>query len=109
VDNGLVDGAAGRRVLRLECYRAEGLLVLGEIVSEQIEESLGLLRAEIDALEMFQLDFLCGVLTDDAEYEEKIPHTDADADAVGIAFAVLLGAAGDDVRLVGWRLGLGHR
>ncbi len=31
---------------------AEGLLVLGEVVTEDVPESFGLLRAEIDSLEV---------------------------------------------------------
>src|ERR1017187_1788666 len=57
----LVDGAAGRSELRLQRKRAERLFVLGEVVAENVEQRLGLLRTEVDALEVFHLD-LCGRL-----------------------------------------------
>ena len=52
VRHALVDGAARWRELRLEGQRAEGLLVLGEVVAEDVVQGLGLLRAEVDALEV---------------------------------------------------------
>ena len=36
----------------LEGEGAEGLLVLGEVVAEDVPEGLGLLGAEVDALEV---------------------------------------------------------
>src|SRR5271156_4996924 len=41
------------RLLRLERYVAEGLLILGQVLTEGVPESLGLLRGEVDALGIF--------------------------------------------------------
>ena len=52
----LVDGAAsGDELLGFKGDGAEGLLVLGEVVVEDVGEGLGLLRAEVDSLEVLTL------------------------------------------------------
>src|SRR5882757_5146544 len=86
----LVDGAAGLGEL-LEGDGAEGLLVLGEIVAEHVPESLSLLRAEVDALEVFDGEFVGALLAHGPEDEEEVPDAHADLDAVGVAVAVVFG------------------
>jgi hypothetical protein len=108
MDTDLVNWAAGSHDLRLERDWSEGLLVLSEIVPEQVQQRFRLLRADVDALEVFHLDFIGGVLADDAEDEEEVPHAHAGLDAVGVAIAVLIGASCDDAGLVGGLLGLTH-
>jgi hypothetical protein len=87
----LVDGTAGVREL-LESDGAEGLLVLGEVVAEDVPEGLGLLGAEVDALEVGDAEFLRGLLGHGAEDEEEIPDAHADLNAVGVSVAVVRGA-----------------
>ena len=85
----LVDRAAGRRELRLEREGAEGLLVLGEVVAEDVQQRLGLLGTEVDALEVVDLDLVGRLLVHGAEDEEEVPDAHADLDAVGVAVAVV--------------------
>src|SRR5215469_6139765 len=86
-DAALVDGAFGRGELRFESERAEGLFVLGDVVTEEVPESLGLLGAKVDALEVAELDLVGGLLGHGAEDEEEVHDAHADLDAVGIAVA----------------------
>ncbi len=86
----LVDGAAGVWEL-LEGDGAEGLLVLGEVVPEDVPEGFGLLRADIDALEVADIEDVGIVLAHGAEDEEEVPDAHADLDAVGVSVAVIGG------------------
>jgi hypothetical protein len=88
----LVDGAAGGdELLGFEGDGAEGLLVLGEVVVEDVGEGFGLLGAEIDSLEVGEVDLFGGVLGHGSEDEEEVPYAHADLDAVGVAFAIVGG------------------
>src|ERR1700737_3781369 len=89
----LVDGAWLWYVLGLEGEGAEGLLVLGEVVAEDVPEGLGLLGAKVDTLEVAELDLVGCVLGHGAEDEEEVPDTHADLHAVGVAVAVVLGGS----------------
>ena len=79
--------------MRLERNRSEGLLILGEVLAEHVPESLGLLRTEIDAVMIFDVDLVGRVLMSDAEIEEEIPDAYAHLNAVGIGFAIIRGLA----------------
>ncbi len=103
----LVDGAGGRRKLRLEGEVAEGLFVLGEVVAEDVPEGLGLLGAEIDALEVIELDLFGCALAHGSEDEEEVPDAHADLDAVGIAVAIVGGGGELDFGLSRTGFGLG--
>src|SRR5260370_37140335 len=87
----LVDGPAGLREM-FEGDGAEGLLVLGEVVAEHVPEGFGLLRAEVDALEVFDGELVGALLAHGPEDEEEVPDAHADLDAVGVTVAVILGA-----------------
>src|SRR5947208_16357199 len=87
----LVDRAGGMGEL-LKGDGAEGLLVLGQIMAEHVPEGFGLLRAEVDALEVPDGELVRALLTHSAEDEEEVPYAHADLDAVGVAVAVVLGA-----------------
>ncbi len=87
----LVDGSAGVGEL-LKGDGAEGLLVLGEVVAEHVPEGLGLLRAKVDALEVFDGELVGALLAHGPEDEEEVPDAHTDLDAVGVAVAVVLGA-----------------
>jgi hypothetical protein len=102
-----VDRAAGLWEL-FEGDGAEGLLVLGKIVAEDVPESLGLLRAEVDALEVLDGELVGCVLRHGAEDQEEVPYTHAHLDAVGVAVAIVLGGGELEGGLVCGRVLLAH-
>jgi hypothetical protein len=103
-----VDGTVGLRRDLLQRDLTEGLLVLSEIVAEDVPEGLGLLRAEIDAFEVFDDELFGALLGHGAEDEEEIPYAHADLHAVGVVFAVALGGGELEGRLIGRLVGLAH-
>src|SRR5690348_5302944 len=105
----LMDGAAGLGEVLLQRKRAEGLLVLGEVVAEDVPQCLGLLRAEVDALEVADVDLFGALLRHGAEDEEEVPDAHAYLDAVGVALAVVFGGGDFEGRLAAGRwVGLAH-
>ena len=103
----LMDGAAGQRKLLVESDGAEGLLVLGEVVGQHVYERLCLLRTEVDALEVFDAEFVGRVLAHGAEDEQKVPDGHAHLDTVCISVAIIGGGREIEFRL-GGGLGLAH-
>ena len=85
--------------MRLKRNRSEGLLILGKVLAEHVPQSFGLLRAEVDAMMIFDVDLVGGVLMSDAEIEEEIPDAYAHLNAVGIGFAIIRGLAELDLGL----------
>jgi hypothetical protein len=81
-------------------------------MAEDVPEGLGLLRAEIDALEVLDVKLFGSVLGHGAEDEEEVPYAHADLNAVGVVFAIVLGIGESECglfgRLVGRGLGLAH-
>jgi hypothetical protein len=106
-----VDGTGGWGELGFEGEGAEGLLVLGEVVTEDVPQGFGLLGAEVDALEVVELNLFRGVLGHGTEDEEEVPDAHSDLDAVGVAVAVV-GSRGEldiGLGLVGFGFrGLAH-
>jgi hypothetical protein len=102
----LVDGAAALRQFGLERDGAEGLFVLGEVVAQEVEEGLSLLRAEIDALEVLDVELLGGVLVHGAKDEGEVPDAHPDLHAVGVAAAEVRGTGDLDFGLSGLCRGL---
>ena len=90
----LVDGAAALRQFGLERDGAEGLFVLGEVVAQEVEECLGLLRAKVDALKVLDVELLGGVLVHGAKDEGEVPDAHPDLHAVGVV-AAEVGGTGD--------------
>jgi hypothetical protein len=85
--------------------RPEGLLVLGDVVSEDVEQGFGLLRTEIDSLKVFHLDLIRRRTAKSAEYEHEVPHRETNLNAVGVGVAVVGGfVQGDAGLLFGTRL-----
>jgi len=84
---------------RIELDLTEGILIADDVLLQDAEQGLGLLRAQIDSLEVVDLDLRFCLLMKSAEGEEEIPHADADLHAVGIAFAVGIGIDKFDVGL----------
>ena len=77
--------------LRLQVQRAEGLLVLREVLPQHVPQRLGLLRAQEDGLVVADGHLLGAFARSQAEYELKIPHAHAHLHAVGIGLAVVGG------------------
>jgi hypothetical protein len=75
--------------------------VASNVLLKQAEQRFGLLRAEINPLEIANLYLCFGLLLHGAEGEEKIPDVDAHLHAVGIVFAIIGRIAQLDLRL--WR------
>ena len=84
----------------LEGDGAEGLFVLGEVVIEDVGEGLGLLGAEIDSLEVGEVDLFGSLLGHGSEDEEEVPDAHADLNAVGVAVAVVRGGGEVELRLI---------
>src|SRR6185437_1269697 len=96
----------GKRLLGLQINSPEGLLILRQVLSQQIPESLGLLRTDIDSLKVSQDDFVGGILAGGAKHQHKVPYTGPYLNAVGIAVAIVLRLNDVDI----WRRirGLAH-
>jgi len=75
----------------LEFDFSERRFVLIYILLQNIEQSLCLLRAEVDALKIVNRDVVRCRLIDAAEHEEEVPKIDSDLYAVGIILAVFGG------------------
>ena len=111
---GLVDGAGGDYEaglaggLVVERDVAEGLLVLGDVLREDVGEGFGLLRAEVNALGVVNGEVLAGLLLEGAEDEHEVPDGEADLDGVGVGVAVVGGFVEGDGGVVGIRDGFGH-
>ena len=69
----------------------ESGFVLGHVLLQDVEQRLGLLGAEVDALEIVDGHHVRGSLVDPAEHEEEIPQIHADLNAIGIVLPVLGG------------------
>ena len=74
---------------RVEFDFAESGLVAGDVLLQQPEQSLGLLRAQVDALKVANLDLGFALLLHSAKDEEEIPHIHSHLHTVGIGFPIL--------------------
>ena len=83
--------------LRLQVERAEGLLVLGQILPQHIPQGLGLLRAEKDGLMVADGDLVGAFAGGQAEDQLEVPDADANLHAVGVGLAVVGGL--DEIHL----------
>src|ERR1035437_7738036 len=103
----LVDGTLREVVaLRLGVERAEGLLVLGQVLPQHIPQGLGLLRAQKNRILVADGDLVGDVAGCQAEDQLEVPHADADLDAVSIGLAVVGGLDEVHLRLLrGWTHG----
>src|SRR5271157_4010484 len=75
--------------LRLQFDFAKGGLVLRDVLLQNAEQRLGLLRADVDALETVDDDVLRRGLVHAAEQEKEIPQIHPHLDAVGVALPVV--------------------
>src|SRR5579872_3974004 len=84
----LVHRALGTHA-RVKLDFPEGAFIPGDILLQKTQQCLGLLRTQIDALEVFDLDMALGLLLQRAEDQEEVPDVDPHLHTVGIVFAVL--------------------
>src|ERR1700744_6524215 len=73
----------------LQCNGAKGLLILRNVLSEDVPKRLGLLRAEIDALQVLDGYGIGCVLMHEAKRQEEIPDAQAHLHAIGGGIAFL--------------------
>jgi hypothetical protein len=83
----------------IELDLTEGALVADDILLQQSEQCLGLLRAEVDALEVANLDLRFGLLLQGSEHHEEVPDIHPHLHAVGVGLAVVGSIDQLDVRL----------
>jgi hypothetical protein len=90
---------ASRGHARIEFDFSESAFVTDDILLENVEQGLGLLRAQIDSLEI--IDFYLGLalLLQGAESEKEIPYVHPHLHAVGVVFAVFGSVDELDIRL----------
>lgn len=67
----------------------KGRFVLVYVLLEDVEQRLGLLGAQVDALKIVDGHVIRGSLVDPAEHEKEIPKIHADLNAIGIVLPVL--------------------
>src|SRR5271157_1150868 len=75
----------------IEFDLAESVLVVDQVLLQDGVQRLGLLRAEIDSLEVADLDARFILLRQGAEDEKEVPDVDAHLHAVGVVLAVIGG------------------
>src|SRR2546423_6011795 len=80
----------GRGHARVELDLAERLLIIGDVLLQDGVQRLRLLRAQVHALEVADLDLARRLLLQRAEDEKEVPNVHADLHAVGVALAVVL-------------------
>ena len=74
---------------RLQTDFSERAFILADVLLQDVEERLGLLRADVHALEILDVNVVRSGLVDVAEHEEEIPEVNPNLNAVGVAFAVI--------------------
>ena len=86
---------------RVEFDFAEGGFVAVDVLLQQSEQRLGLLRTQVDALKITDLDLSFTLLLNGAKDEEKVPDIHSHLHAVGIGFPVIGSIGQLDIGL--WR------
>lgn len=94
--HGLLDQPTTR--LRLQLDFTERGFILRHILLQDIQKSLRLLRADVDALEILDADPVRRGLIHDAEEQKKIPEVNPDLHAVRVALTVVRGSLQLDIR-----------
>jgi transglutaminase-like putative cysteine protease/tetratricopeptide (TPR) repeat protein len=82
--------AAMLRHVRVELDLAESFFVVHYVLLKNGEQRFRLLRAEIDALKVIDLNLRGRLLLEGAEYQKEIPNVHAYLHAVGVVFAIVL-------------------
>jgi hypothetical protein len=73
---------------RIEFNFSKGAFVAAHVLLQQPEQGLGLLRAQVDALKVADLDLRFGLLLQCAKCEKEIPDVDPHLHAVRVGFPV---------------------
>src|SRR5437588_3340117 len=74
---------------RVKLDFAKGVFVAVDVLLQQGHQGLGLLRAQINALEVPHFHLRFGLLLQGAEDEKEIPHVDSDLHAVGVVLPII--------------------
>ena len=93
-----MDLAAGRDTW-VELYLSERALVARHILLQQGHQRLGLLRAQVNPLEVVQFDLRFGLLLQRPKDKEEVPHVHPNLHAIGIVLAVIRAINQLDIRL----------
>src|SRR5215471_12030253 len=83
-----VNGTGGMQV-RIQLNLAKCIFVLCDILLENRQQGLGLLRAYVDALKVRDLHLTFRLLLQSSEGKEKIPDADSYLHAVSVILAVV--------------------
>src|SRR5215472_6104200 len=75
----------------IELDFAEGLFVLDHVLLQDGHQRFGLLRAQVDSLEVLHLHLACALRLHAAEDQQEVPNADAHLHGVGVALAVFGG------------------
>src|SRR3954469_3592855 len=76
----LVDLALLCRDIGIELDFSERAFILANVLLEDRQQRLGLLRAQVDALKVLHLNFLRRHRLQAAKNQQKVPHAHADLD-----------------------------
>jgi len=89
----------------IELDFTKGAFVSGDVMLENAEQSLGLLRAEVDSLEVLNFHLRLTLLEQRPENQEKIPDIYPNLHAIGVVLPVITGVCQLHIGLC-W---IGHR
>src|SRR5215469_18481695 len=95
----LVDRPATRGDTRIQLDLSEGRLVVQQVLLQDGVKSLGLLRAQVDALEVVDLDLGFVLLLQGTEHQEKVPHVYPHLHTVRVILTIVAGVGQLDRRL----------
>src|SRR5215471_7195753 len=79
---------------------AERLFVLNNILFQDGHERLGLLRAQVDALEVLHLDVARALRLNAAKDQQKIPHADTHLHGICVTLSIIGGVQKANIRLL---------
>src|SRR5260370_42608423 len=75
--------------LRFKSDLPKGRLILRDVLLQDLKQRLGLLGAEVDALEVVNGNVIRSNLVHPAKQKEKIPEIHAHLDAIGVVLTIL--------------------
>ncbi len=75
--------------------------VIRHVLVEDRRQRLGLLRTQVNALEVSHFNLIFGLLLHGAEHQKEVPDVDPDLYAVGVGFAIVGSVDDGEIRLCG--------